>query len=172
MAHARLSPSAAARWMNCPGSVALSDGIKDSGSDFAAEGTAAHEMAERILEGATGTDLIGMKAENGIMFTAEMLTDVLRYVDLVRDLVASTDGKLLVEQKLSIGHLTGEADAKGTSDCVILAGDELIVGDLKFGRGVQVDAEDNYQLMIYALAALEAFGKGIDTVSDTVEDLL
>ena len=171
MTHARLSPSAASRWMTCPGSVALSDDIKDAGSEHAAEGTAAHEMAERILKGADGKSLIGLKAENGLTFTADMLTDVLRYVALVQDMVASTSGTLLVEQRLDISHLTCEKDAKGTSDCVILAGDTLIVGDLKFGRGVQVDAEDNHQLMIYALAALEAFGK-VETPSDDVEDLL
>ncbi len=51
MAHARLSPSAAERWMTCPGSVKLSEGREDKGSAYAAEGTAAHELAEHILRG-------------------------------------------------------------------------------------------------------------------------
>lgn len=171
MAHAKKSPSAAVRWMTCSGSNVLSEGIEDPGSGYAAEGTAAHELAERILKGADGKDLIGKKAENGIEFTADMLTEVLKYVTTVRDLVASTGGTLLVEQRLSIEHLTGEADAHGTSDCVILADSELIVGDLKFGRGERVDAEENHQLMIYALAALEKFGKE-QQAKDDMEDLL
>lgn len=170
MAHAKLSPSSASRWMTCPGSVAMSEGIADKSSSHADEGTAAHEMAERILLGELGTDLIGLKAENGVAFTAAMLEGVMVYVDMVRDLVKSTGGTLYVEQKLSIEHLTGEPGAKGTSDCVIDAGDELIVGDLKFGMGVRVDADDNEQLMIYALAALEKFSKA--NVAAEVEDLL
>lgn len=51
MAHARLSPSSAERWMTCPGSVKLAEGIEDKGSSYAAEGTAAHELAEHILRG-------------------------------------------------------------------------------------------------------------------------
>ena len=51
MAHAKLSPSSAERWMSCPGSVALNEGKDDKGSSYAAEGTAAHELAEKILRG-------------------------------------------------------------------------------------------------------------------------
>lgn len=51
MAHAKLSPSSAERWMSCPGSVALNEGKEDRGSSYAAEGTAAHELAEKILRG-------------------------------------------------------------------------------------------------------------------------
>jgi hypothetical protein len=49
--HAVLSPSSAERWMTCPGSVVLTEGLEDKGSDAAEEGTAAHELAERILSG-------------------------------------------------------------------------------------------------------------------------
>jgi hypothetical protein len=68
------------------------------------------------------------------------------------------DGELLVEQSLPIAHITGEEDAEGTGDAVILRGDEIIVIDLKFGRGVEVSAIDNPQLMLYGLGALEKFG--------------
>ena len=157
MAHARLSPSSAERWMTCPGSVAACEGLEDSGSDYAAEGTAAHEMAEKILTGTPGGSLIGKLAENGVPFTAEMLKGVRKYTDTILDLVTAIDGELHVEQKLDISTWTLEEDAKGTADAVILAGNELIVADLKFGRGVVVDADENKQLMIYALAALLAF---------------
>lgn len=157
MAHARLSPSSAERWMTCPGSVAACEGIEDTGSDYAAEGTAAHEMAEKILLGTPGGSLVGQQAENGFVWTAAMLTEVRKYTDTIADLVTAIDGELHVEQKLPISTWTGEPDAKGTADAVILAGDELIVADLKFGRGVVVDAKDNKQLMIYALAAHQLF---------------
>lgn len=139
-AHAELSPSSAERWMVCPGSVAASRGKPDSSSSFADEGTAAHYMAEQILRGADGTTLVGQCADNGVEMTADMLTEVLKYTSYVQDVVRATGGTLLVEQRLPIGFLTGEDDAHGTSDVVILAGSELIVIDLKFGMGVRVDA--------------------------------
>jgi hypothetical protein len=158
MAHAKLSPSSAVRWMACPGSVRLTKDLPDDSSAFADEGTDAHELAALCLE--TNTDAkayVGRVMEKGNAVTDEMALAVQDYVDYVRDVVAATGGELLIEQKLSINHITGETGAKGTSDVVILAAPELIIADLKFGRGVPVDAMDNPQLQIYALAALEEF---------------
>jgi len=149
--------------LNCPGSVKLSEGLEDKGSAFADEGTAAHWAAEQILLGAhTADTVVGLKADNGVKVTADMVSFVMRYVNGVRDLVASTGGALLVEQKLPIGLFTGETHedgqpAKGTADAVVIAGAELIVCDLKFGRGVEVSAEENPQLMLYALAARHVY---------------
>lgn len=164
-AHAKLSPSSAVRWLICPGSVALCEGLTDSGSSFAAEGTAAHYMAEQILIGGptfAEVVLVNTPADNGVVMTADMLQDVLKYTNYVQDVVASTGGTLLIEERLSIGELTGEADAYGTSDVVILAGSELIVVDLKFGMGEAVMADNNPQLQIYALAALNEYSLAHD----------
>ncbi len=116
----------------------------------------------RILTPDEAKLYIGRQAENGVDITDDMLREVLKYTTQIQHLVESTGGTLMVEQKLSIAEWTGEyradgSPAKGTSDAVILAGDELIIADLKFGRGVEVSAEDNPQLMIYALAALGEF---------------
>lgn len=158
MAHARLSPSSADRWMTCPGSVALCEGMPDDSSSFAEEGTAAHWAAEQILLGKHDQfSVVGQKAENGITIDADMAADVMRYVTQIWDTAESMCGTLLVEQRLAIGSWTGEDGAHGTSDAVILAPGEIAVCDLKFGRGVEVFAENNRQLMIYALAAVEAF---------------
>lgn len=169
MAHAILSPSSSKRWMTCPGSVALAANIKDESSSYAEEGTCAHWVAENILRGTfSESEAVGRKCpENGVEVTPDMVRDVMRYVTQVRDIVAATGGTLYLEQKLPIGQWTGEVGAKGTADAVIDAGDELIVIDLKFGRGVEVEAEENSQLMLYALGALDKFGK-----VDDVEDLL
>ena len=80
------------------------------------------------------------------------------YVKLVRE---RAEGKtLLIERKVPIGHITGEPDATGTSDTIIIDTDQEVIEviDLKFGMGVQVFAEENEQAQFYALGALEEYG--------------
>ena len=160
-AHAMLSPSSAARWIPCPGSVALSRDIPGTSSSFADEGTAAHELAAKcLIDDSSTQDCIGLVIPvNGTDYTvdADMADYVGGYVKRIRDLVESLGGELLVEQRLDISGITGEEDAGGTSDAVILLDDEIIIVDLKYGQGVQVDAEDNPQLGIYALAAIDKY---------------
>ena len=154
-AHAQLSPSSAVRWMTCPGSVRMCEGIPDTSSDASLEGTMMHTVSSHCLT--RGTDAAGYVGvtdpETGLILQAEQAQAVQTYVDTVRDICETTGGKLLVEQRLSIWHMTGEEDAHGTADAVIMTMDELIVIDAKFGRGVAVDAEENPQLMMYAAAA-------------------
>lgn len=172
--HATLSPSSASRWLHCPGSVALHAQVEDTGSSFAAEGTAAHFLAEKCLtQGVNADSFIDMVIvvhDVGTDFEVSLLNRILTnpsrftvgdemagYVQQYVDYVRSIPGELMVEQRLSISHLTGEENSFGTSDAVILAGDEIVIVDLKYGRGVKVDAERNEQLAIYALAALNEF---------------
>jgi hypothetical protein len=176
MAHAKLSPSGAHRWMTCPGSVVLEAEYPDSNSIYAREGTAAHELAALVLQrekvnAQYYANQIVEFDDHGEMVdwrvTQEMADYVDDYIKLVRDLAK---GKTLyVESKVPIGHLTGEEGATGTSDVVIIdvANRNLSIVDLKYGMGVRVEATDNPQLMMYALGALELYGVlcDFDTVS-------
>jgi hypothetical protein len=142
--------------MTCPGSVALSEGIEDTSSKNADEGTMMHAIAAKCLE--TGTDAIqyiGTKdAETGLTLDAGQAGQVQFYVMHVRDIVNATGGELRVEQRLPIWWMTLEQDAHGTADAVIVTPDELIIVDAKFGFK-EVDAEDNPQLLMYAAAAFD-----------------
>lgn len=170
--HATLSPSSADRWMTCPGSVPLSEGIVDTSSDYAAEGSAAHEIAALCLTNSSdAAAYVGRIVEidtREIEITADMAEHIQVYVDHVRNRVADWTNlgaivTLEVEQRVPIGHLTGEDGAEGTADAVIIAElpdvrTAIEVIDLKFGRGVEVEATDNRQLRLYALGAIEKFG--------------
>jgi hypothetical protein len=149
MSHAKLSPSAAERWMTCPGSVVLSDGMPEKSSAFAEEGTLAHELAEQLLLG------------NVVNGDANMFSNVEVYTDYVESL----GGELHVEQRVSVNE-----QVYGTADAVVWQEDDkrLHIVDLKYGAGVAVEVHGNLQLKIYALATLLTFGYPAETVTATI----
>lgn len=177
--HAKLGPSSADRWCVCPGSVALSEGLKEESSSYADEGTAAHFLAAHCLETKTevadydGAVILLMEDEDGEHFEMfshspvnelwrelnsftvddDMIEHVGQYVSDVRRVQLAINGELHVEQRLSIEYMTGEEGAEGTSDTVIVSDEFLVVADLKYGMGVRVNAEDNRQLKMYAASA-------------------
>lgn len=170
--HALLSASSAYRWLACPPSALLSAKYEDTSSSYAQEGTAAHALAQyKVLKA------LGRKAddptENLDYFNEEMDEATDAYAGYVLEQVAeakkaTTDPIVLVEQRVDFS--TYVPDGFGTADALIIADDKLSITDLKYGRGVLVEADHNPQLMCYALGAYEMFSAlyDIETVSMTI----
>jgi hypothetical protein len=206
--HALLSPSGAHRWRSCTASPGQSVGKPSTSSEAAMQGTAEHQVSEEcLLNGGSPESYIGRTLlfwrngdtqgetwdteqdehafrDAGVTVYHDVTIDeasaarCAAYVQFVRDLVAAKNATLFVEQRLPIDHITGEADAKGTSDSVLVTEDEIIIADAKFGRskvmaygvvkpavfnadGVEIEPavlDPNDQLAMYADGALREFG--------------
>lgn len=180
--HALYNPSGFQALMLCPAKPAMERGIEDEASDYADEGTAAHFLGAWCLERGEQAPLYlgrlifvnddaswdSTDGAKDFAVDTDFAEHVQTYIDLVRARLTMYEQlgatvELHVEQAVPIGHITGEEGAEGTADVVIIAvfpdGTALIeVIDLKFGRGVEVDAVDNPQLKLYGLGAAEKFG--------------
>jgi len=171
--HSKIGASSMSRWQNCPGSVALSEGMPNTSSSHAAEGTVAHNIAEFSLNNPFSPiepNLGAIVPQEGhdIEVTKEMLEAVAVYTDYVQGL-ESEGGEVLVEQKLHLKDV--HPDLFGTADAIVFSekAKTLTVIDYKHGAGVGVDVENNVQLMYYALgAALQRDFKGFDKVNIAV----
>lgn len=157
-AHAKLSASGSHRWLNCPASVSREEALPESTSVFAEEGTAAHELAEACL--AKNLDAYQFLGQtfNGFEVDQEMADAVQMYLDYVRD----QEGHKLFEQRVDFSLWV--PGGFGTCDCFVLNSDIATVADLKYGKGVRVDAEDNTQMMLYALGCLSDFEFMFNTI--------
>ena len=170
--HALLSASSSHRWLNCPPSARLCEGYDDKGSNFAAEGSDAHSLCEYKLRKALGMEAKD-PTEDLTWYDAEMEESASGYAAFVMELVAEakktcSDPVVLIEQRLDYSKYV--QSGFGTGDCVLIADGTLHIVDFKYGRGVLVEAEDNPQMKLYALGALEIFDclYDIDTVSLTI----
>lgn len=167
--HALLTASGAHRWMNCSPSARLEETMPDSTSEYAAEGTLAHEIAElkvrkKFLEpmGPKAFNTKMNKLKKSPLYQEEMQTCTEDYLDYITgvSMQYSTRPYMAVEKKLDFSRYVPEGF--GTGDCIIIGGNTLHVIDYKHGKGVPVSPEDNPQLKLYGLGALEAYGNFYD----------
>lgn len=174
--HALLSASGAGRWLNCTPSAKLEEeyGVKET-SVYAQEGTLAHELSELYIKHDTLVTISEQEFEQHLeeimaneLFNDEMLDVVPIYTDYCAEQLAEAKtanplAVMEIEQKLDLTEFIPESF--GTADCVIINDNLMEIIDLKYGKGVQVYAEWNKQLMLYGLGALQKY----DTMYDISE---
>lgn len=162
--HALLSASGAKRWLMCPPSARLEERFEDTTSSYAEEGTRAHALAEaRIRYDLLKT--INKKEFDTIWKDTAPDTEMEEMSELYEDLITekysaalakTKDAMLLIEERLDFSHIVPEGF--GTGDAIIIADGTMEVIDLKYGKGVHVYAEDNPQIRLYGLGALQKYG--------------
>lgn len=159
--HAKLSASGSAKWLVCTPSAELEATLPDEQSSFAAEGAFAHEVFEHIMRGYLGEHIVDLRPfKNSPHWSVDLFDHVTSAAERAKALIdearaSCPDALILLEQRLDYSPWVSEGF--GTGDLVIVADDTLIVADLKMGRGVYVDAQDNSQFRLYALGAYNQF---------------
>lgn len=155
--HSRLSPSAADRWVRCPGSVRLSEQFPElTENPAAAQGTAAHWAAYQMFK--VGAPKVGDVAENGVLIDQEMIDAALTYYNTIFAVLNLQGGvgQAVLEERVEMPRIHQEcfgtpdawAAVKGSADWTIY------VFDFKYGHG-NVDAFENWQMILYAEGILE-----------------
>lgn len=168
--HAVLSASASHRWLNCNPSARLELEFEDRESDAAAEGTAAHALCEHKLRKAlkmrSRKPTSTYDSDEMDEYTDGYVTFVLETLEEAKNVC--TDPIILIEQKLNFSRFV--PDGFGTGDCIIISDSTLHIIDFKYGQGVLVEAENNPQMMLYALGALEIYDGlyDIENISMTI----
>lgn len=155
--HAKLSPSAAYRWMNCPGSIALCETVPPRPeSIYAKEGTAAHALAEMCLKNNIDPFTVNhviVEGEQRYNVNEEMAEAVLLYLKTINEIKDQyANAESFIETKLNLNAWV--PGCWGTADfLLVVPKDRVVVVDYKHGAGVAVDA-NSPQLKIYALGAV------------------
>lgn len=168
--HAVLSASSSHRWTKCTPAARLELEFDDNESSAAAEGSAAHALAEHKLRRA-----LKMRSKKPVSpFDCDEMdeyTDV--YVDFVLEQLelakqSCSDPLVLIEEHLDFSKYV--PDGFGTGDVVLISDKTLHIIDMKYGRGLLINAEHNSQMMLYSLGALEIYDSlyDIDEVSMTI----
>lgn len=174
-AHALLSPSGSHRWMHCTPSARLEENLPESTSSAAEEGTVAHELAEYALEKYIKGEYMPLLDElptpkhifDSPYYSSEMDKYVSDYVCYVCDVFEKVEGaEMHIERKFDLTSYVPECF--GSCDCDIVGKKVLNIIDLKYGKGVQVDANDNSQLMMYALGVLRTLSPKRQAEIETV----
>ncbi len=160
--HALLGASSAARWIACPPSARLTENMEGGSSQYAEEGTKAHEACEHALryklkkwEDGKPFDLLTDWAQRSM--PTEMFNAACRYTSFIYDLWVgfTSHPGVFIEQEVNVEQWV--PGGFGTCDCLLVGDGVLHIVDFKYGQGVPVSCENNPQLMYYALGAYDLF---------------
>lgn len=172
--HALLGASGSGKWLKCTPSARLEASLPNDTSDEATEGTKAHDLMEIWAKAefhgwAIPTELSTVEGRRAQGFTQEMEDAVLELIEEVREIVASLKKAgvpftILIEQRLDFSPWVPEGF--GTGDIVIVAGHCIWVRDLKYGKGVRVESEENTQMMLYGLGAYNELSFAYDGINE------
>lgn len=156
--HALLTASGSKRWLSCPPSARLEATFEEKETIAAAEGTAAHSLAEYKLKRKLHYYCKRPVSEYEDAAMDEHTDDYAAYVmGIIADMEnAGADPMVFIEEHLDLSSWVPESF--GTADCIVIGDEILHIIDLKYGAGVPVEAEGNSQMMLYALGALHKFG--------------
>lgn len=174
--HALLSPSGSHRWMHCTPSARLEENLPESTSAAAEEGTVAHELAEYALDMYLKGEYLPLLDElptpkeisESKYYNSEMDKYVTDYICYVCDIFEMCDNaKMYLERKFDLTSYVN--DCFGSCDCAIEGTNILSIIDLKYGKGVRVEAKDNTQLMMYALGVLRSLSPKRQAEIETIK---
>lgn len=151
--HTFLSASASHRWINCPPSAKLCEGIKDESSPYAQEGTDCHELCAYLVEKALGRDVTD-PTESLSYYSGEMQNCAEEYRDYVleqyeRSKKFCSDPMVFIEQRLDFSRCV--ENGFGTGDCVIIADEVLHIIDYKHGLVIEISPMKIKGLVEHAL---------------------
>lgn len=169
--HAKhFSASASERWLNCTASVKLyadAPDKEDTGSVFAREGSCAHEVADLCLRTNNAPDDYVGDSYFETEVTKEMADYVQQYLDYI-DSFKNKASILMPEQRVDYSNFV--EGGFGTADAIMIHPDtkHVDIFDLKYGKGVRVDAENNPQARLYALGVLNEYSYIYDINTVTV----
>lgn len=171
-AHAVLSASSSKMWIACPPAARLNAAAADISSEYAQQGSSAHQLAEFKVKHSLGGN-VQDPTESLTYFDNEMADCTDSYALYVTEQIEKAkqhckDPIVLIEQRVDFSKWV--PGGFGTADAIIVSDDVLTIIDLKYGLGVLVDAEKNSQMMCYALGALQLFDGiyDIEKVSMTI----
>lgn len=162
--HAVLSASSAHRWLNCPPSARLAERFPEQTSPYAEAGRVAHTIAELkarkyFLEPMStrtyNANLKKLQADPNYDKGMEENTDA--YLEVLKETALAFEKAPFVALETRVDFSDYVPEGFGTADCIMIGADTIAIIDYKNGAGVPVEAEENPQMKLYALGALQVY---------------
>lgn len=162
--HSPYGPSQAHAWEKCPQYVKVQTMFPEATSSYAEAGRLAHSIAEYkartyfhepVGKRAYNARLKKFKTEPHYDPAMEEATEL--YLETLKELALSFSTPPFVALETMVSYTDWVPEGFGTSDCVMIGSGRIIVIDYKNGAGVPVEAEENSQMKLYALGALQTF---------------